>query len=77
LNKLTQAILEILLKHDFSVAILTKSSLIIRDIDLVKQFSDCEAGLTITTLNKEVAKDFEPFASFPEQRVRALKELRK
>jgi len=75
--KLTRAILEILIKHDFPVAILTKSSLITRDIDLFRQFSYCEAGLTITTLDKKIAKDFEPFASSPEQRVRALEELHK
>ncbi|MFH1392581.1 MAG: radical SAM protein [bacterium] len=75
--KLTRQILEILLKYDFPVAILTKSDLIIRDIDLLKQFSDCEAGLTITTLDNKIAGDFEPLASAPQRRLIALEELHK
>jgi DNA repair photolyase len=58
--KITQDVLGVLLKYDFSISILTKSDLVIRDIDLLKQFSDCEVGLTITTLDEQIAKDFEP-----------------
>jgi len=73
--KITRAILEILLKYDFPISILTKSDLVIRDIDLLKRFSDCEVGFTITTLNEETSKDFEPHSSRPEQRLSALKKL--
>ncbi len=75
--KITRGILEILLKHDFPISILTKSDLVLRDIDLLKQFSDCEVGLTITTLDERVARDFEPHSSFPQQRVNALETLHK
>lgn len=75
--KLTRAILEILLKHDFPVSILTKSDLVTRDADLLKKFSDCEVGFTITTLNKEASKDFEPHSSRAEQRLKALEKLHK
>lgn len=73
--EITRAILNVLLKHDFPVSVLTKSDLVIRDIDLLKQFSDCSVGLTITTLDKKVAKDFEPNSSAPQQRLKALETL--
>ena len=75
--KITRGILEILLKYDFPISILTKSDLVLRDIYLLKQFSDCEVGLTITTLNEKVARDFEPYSPSPQQRVRALGTLYK
>lgn len=75
--KLTRQILEILLEHDFPVSILTKSDLVIRDIDLLKQFSDLDVGLTITSLEEKVKKIFEPYASSPCQRLGALDKLHK
>ncbi|KKQ54773.1 MAG: hypothetical protein US74_C0046G0003 [Parcubacteria group bacterium GW2011_GWA2_38_13] len=74
---LTRAILEILLRHDFPVSILTKSDLVVRDLDLLKQFSSCEVGLTITTTDEAIAKNFEPHASVPKQRMEALEVLHK
>ena len=74
---ITRAILEILLKHDFPISVLTKSDLVIRDIDLFKQFSNCEIGLTVTALDKKAAKDFEPYSSSPQERLAALEMLSK
>ena len=73
--EITRAILKVLLEYDFSVSILTKSDLVVRDIDLLKQFSNCEVGLTITTLSRQFAKDFEPCASSPQQRLNTLEKL--
>lgn len=73
--KLTQAILKVLLKHDFPVSILTKSDVVIRDIDLLKQFSNCSVGLTITTVEEKIARHFEPRSSSPRQRLKALETL--
>ena len=73
--RLTRAILEILLKHDFPVSILTKSDLVVRDMDLIKQFSNCEVGLTVTSMNKNVARNFEPRAASPKRRIEALATL--
>lgn len=75
--KITRAILEVLLKHDFPVSILTKSDLVVRDVDLLKQFSKCDVGLTITTLDEDVAKNFELRSSSPQRRIKALEELHK
>lgn len=75
--RLTRNISEVLLRHDFPISVLTKSSLVVRDIDLLRQFSDCEIGLTITTLDDEVARKIEPFASSPTHRIEALAKLHK
>ncbi len=72
---LTRAILEILLQHDFPVSVLTKSNLVVRDLDLFKQFSKCEVGLTITTTDREIARNFEPHSSTPSQRIETLETL--
>jgi DNA repair photolyase len=73
--KITRSILEKLNK-DFFVSILTKSSLVLRDLDLFKKLN-CEVGLTITTLDEKFAKVFEPNCSSPQQRLEALKILKK
>lgn len=73
---LTRNILEVLMRHNFPISVLTKSSLVVRDIDLLRQFSDCEIGFTITTLDDEVARKIEPFASSPTRRIEALNKLR-
>lgn len=73
--RLTRVILEILLQHDFPVSVLTKSNLVVRDLDLFKQFSKCEVGLTITTTDQEIARNFEPHSSTPQQRIKALETL--
>ncbi len=73
---LTRRCLEILLEYQFPVSILTKSELVLRDIDLFTQFEECEVGLTITTDSDYVRKIFEPKAPSIEKRIRALQKLK-
>jgi DNA repair photolyase len=73
--RLTRAILEILLEYDFPVSILSKSILVLRDMDLLKWFSDCEVGLTVTSMDENVARNFEPHASSPKKRIETLETL--
>jgi len=75
--ELTRRCLEILLRNNFSVCIQTKSSLVLRDLDLLKKFKEkCEVGFTITTLDEKIRKDFEPFSSPVEEKLEALKILK-
>jgi DNA repair photolyase len=74
--KLTRRLLAILLNHSFPVSILTKSSLITRDIDILKRFGDIEAGLTVTGLPEPDRRLLEPRASPHRDRISALKELK-
>jgi DNA repair photolyase len=74
---LTRRILEKLIPLRPNIGIQSKSDLIIRDIDLFKQFPICETGLTITTLNDAIRKEIEPHTASVQKRIEALKELKK
>ncbi|HHY98966.1 MAG TPA: radical SAM protein [Firmicutes bacterium] len=58
-----------------TISILTKSDLVTRDIDILKDFQDCTVGLTITTARDDVARLFEPGAPPPSRRLAALEKL--
>ena len=73
--KLTRQCLEVLLPYQFSISILTKSPLVLRDIDLFKKFGDIEVGVTITTDDEKVRKIFEPHAPPIGARINAIKTL--
>jgi DNA repair photolyase len=56
----------------FPVTILTKSALVLRDLDLIKRLENVQVAFTITTLDDEVRKRFEPRASPIPARLEAL-----
>jgi len=74
--ELTRKILKKLIPLEPNLGIQTKSDLIVRDIDLLKQFNVCEAGLTITTIDDAVRKEVEPYTASIEGRIAALKKLK-
>jgi len=67
--------LERLSYYSHSVSILTKSALVLRDIDLLKRIKDIEVGFTITTLNPKIKGIFEPCSSSSKERLSAIKTL--
>jgi len=73
--ELTRKILEKLVNTKFSASIQTKSTLILRDIDLLKQIN-CEVGMTISTFDENARKIFEPAAPPSIERLEALKKLK-
>lgn len=82
--EVTRKTLEVLINKEktlfdtnISITIQTKSTLVLRDLDLIKQFKNIEVGLTITTLDDRFSKLFEPGASPPLERVEVLKKLNK
>ena len=72
----TRQCLEILAAKQFPVNIQTKSTLILRDLDVLQEFEHVEAGFTITTDDEAVAKQFEPGAPPIKQRIAALQKIR-
>lgn len=71
---LTRSSLRTLLRNGFKVSIQTKSTLIVRDIDIFLKFkSQVDIGVTITVLDNSKAKLIEPCSSPPTERLRALK----
>lgn len=75
--EITRRCLELLQMHDFPVCIQTKSSLVLRDMELLKKFSNIEVGVTLTTLDDSIREKLEPGASGVKNRVNALSELSK
>ena len=73
--RLMPKILESLRECSAHIEILTKSSLILRDVDLLKKIPDLAVGISLSNLNEVDNKVIEPGASSAEERLRALKEL--
>jgi len=78
--KITRKILETITnsphKNKFTFEILTKSALVKRDFDLLKQLN-VELGCSINTLDNNISRVIEPLASPPRERINALKEAKK
>jgi DNA repair photolyase len=75
---LTRRVLEVLHECDHPVGLITKSSLIERDIDLLAPMAArglAAAAVTITTLDPEVARTLEPRAAAPARRLRTIRTL--
>lgn len=80
---LTRGCLEVLARTNlditgsprFSVSILTKSDLILRDTDVLEQIPGISIGFTVTTPSDSVARLFEPGAPSPSRRFAALDRL--
>lgn len=75
--KLTRQCLEILAQNNWPVTIQTRSPLVLRDIDILKEMQDLEAGLSVTTADDAIRKIFEPNAPPISDRINALDELHK
>jgi len=75
-HRLTRGALQILKKYDVPVLLLTKSNLVLRDIDILKEMK-VAVSITITTLDEQLASKLEPFAPPPTDRIYALKTLAK
>ncbi len=74
--QLTHKILKKLIPLQPNLGVQTKSDLVVRDIDLLKQFKNCEVGLTITTLDDNLRKEIEPFTSPVKNRIKALEKMK-
>ena len=77
---ITRSLLEVLARHEgYRVGIITKSTLIERDIDLLKKIAERNtlvAHITITTTDAALARKLEPRAPRPDLRFAAVKKLR-
>ncbi len=76
----TRKSLELIEKYDFGVALLTKSDLILRDIEILKRINEktkCVVQMTLTTYDEELCKIVEPSVSTTKRRVEVLKEMQR
>lgn len=72
---LTRSILQVLMNYDNPISILTKSDLVLRDIDLLKKFKDIDINFTVATFDEKWKKFTEPNSSTIKQRLRAAEKL--
>lgn len=72
---LTRRCLEVCADFRISVAIITKSPLITRDLDVLKRLAEVSVFFSLPFLTKQKSNPFEPFAPVPEARFRAMKKL--
>jgi len=73
--EITRKCLVQLQRYDFPVCIQTKSSLVLRDLDLLQKFSKKEVGFTVTTVDDGIRQRIEPCASPVDERLATLKSL--
>ena len=77
--RLTRGALELIHRYGFGVAIQTKSTRILRDLDLLKEINDqCKAvvQMTLTTYDENLCRILEPAVSTTQQRAQALARFR-
>jgi DNA repair photolyase len=76
--KITRQILEVLAEHEHPFSIVTKSALVERDLDLIAPMAAknmARVYLSITSLDRELARTLEPRAAAPPRRLQAMRTL--
>jgi len=76
--RITRSILEVLRDFRHPVAIVTKSPLILRDLDILSEMARmglAKAALSVTTLDRRLARAMEPRAGTPTRRLQAIEGL--
>ena len=75
---LTRGALELIRDYGFGVSLLTKSDLVLRDIDLLAEINrktKCVVQMTLTTLDEALCRKLEPHVCTTARRVQVLEEL--
>ncbi len=76
--RIMRQILEVLNRANHPVAIVTKSALVMRDIDILKEMAAknlVRVGVSVTTLDRKLARTMEPRAATPPRRLEAVQAL--
>ncbi len=76
--RITRTLLETCLKFKHPVSVITKSASILRDVDLLAELAGlglAKAAVSITTLDRKLARAMEPRAATPERRLDAVHTL--
>lgn len=75
---ISRSILEVLDRCGHPVGIVTKSSGIVRDIDVLQRLAErqlVKVAISVTTLDRAVARSMEPRAATPSRRLDAIRQL--
>ncbi|WP_448206086.1 PA0069 family radical SAM protein [Azospirillum sp. sgz302134] len=77
-QRITRGILEVCRDFNQPVMIVTKSALVLRDLDILAPMAAkglVNVGMSLTTLDRDLARRLEPRASTPPRRLTAMREL--
>jgi DNA repair photolyase len=77
--RITRQVLEVLNRHNHPVGITTKSANVLRDADILGEMARrrlAKVYISVTTLDRDLARAMEPRASTPELRLKAIAGLR-
>ncbi len=77
-RRITRSVLEVLERTGHPVGIVTKSALVVRDIDILQRMAArglAKVALSVTTLDRHLARRMEPRASTPQRRLDAIRQL--
>src|SRR6202521_781023 len=76
--QIMRRILEVLERAGHPVGIVTKSALVLRDVDILSRMAErnlAKVALSVTTLDPELARTMEPRAATPARRIETLRQL--
>jgi DNA repair photolyase len=76
--KIMRGILEVLERTGHPVGIVTKSALVLRDLDILARMAErnlVKVALSVTSLDAKLARTMEPRASTPPRRLETLRQL--
>lgn len=76
--RIMRSILEVLERHNHPVGIVTKSHLVTRDADILARMAEkglVKVALSVTTMDRKLARTMEPRASTPSRRLEAIRIL--
>ena len=76
--RVTRQVIEVLARFNHPFSIITKSALILRDLDLIAPMAEknlVRVAVSITTLDRKLARSMEPRAATPEKRIATVKAL--
>lgn len=74
----TRSLLEVMERWRHPVALITKSQLVIRDIDILARLAErglAKAAISVTTLDRRIARVMEPRAAAPHRRIETIRML--
>lgn len=75
---ITRALLETMERWRHPVSLITKSQLVMRDIDVLSRLAErglAKAAISVTTLERRIARVMEPRAAAPHRRIEAVRAL--
>ena len=76
--RISRSVLEVLAEHRHPVSIITKSSLVTRDLDILSAMAAdnlASVNVSVTTLNPALARTMEPRAAVPKKRIETMRAL--